>query len=162
MAHAGWDWGKIRSKLTAARLLAMAEELPPDVAAAPAADPTCPQLFAAAFGDGAITVERMALAIATYERILVRDQAPLDLFLAGDSDAMTARQQDGFNLFPGSACAMCHPFPQFTDNAFRNVGVRPSAEDPGRQVVTGNPDDAGKFKIPLDVIECLNAGNAGY
>lgn len=148
MAHEDYDWPELRSRLTAARPLALAENLPADVEAALASNPTYPELFAEAFGDGDVTATRVAFAIATYERTLVPDEAPLDLFLAGDNGAMTQRQQQGFNLFLGSACAMCHGFPLFTDNQFRNIGVRPAAEDTGRQEVTGNPEDAGKFKVP--------------
>lgn len=148
MAHEQYDWPSLRSKLTGARPLALAEDLPDDVAAALADNPTYGDLFAAAFGDGAVTARRIAFAIATYERTLVPDQAPLDVYLAGDDQAMTQRQQNGFTRFLGSDCAMCHGFPLFTDNQFRNIGVRPSFEDPGRQLVTGNADDAGKFRTP--------------
>jgi cytochrome c peroxidase len=148
MAHRDYDWARLRSKLTAARPLALAEDLPGDVAAALADSPSYPDLFEAAFGDREITARRIAFAIATYERTLVPDQSPFDRFLAGDPEAMTQRQQNGFSLFRTSQCALCHPSPQFTDNQFRNTGVRPAAEDPGRELVTGNPADAGKFKVP--------------
>ncbi len=148
MSHASYNWPALRSKLTAARPLALAENLPADVAAALAGNPTYPDLFAAAFGDRDVTATRIAFAIATYERTLVPDQAPLDLFLAGDDNAMTTRQQMGFNMFQDSACTLCHAAPLFTDNEFRNIGVRPVSEDSGRQAVTGDPEDAGKFKVP--------------
>jgi cytochrome c peroxidase len=148
MAHESYNWPELRTKLTGGRPLALAENLPADLAAALASNPTYPELFAAAFGDGEVTATRIAFAIATYERTLVPDQAPLDLFLAGDNNAMTNRQQQGFNRFLGSDCAMCHGFPLFTDNQFRNIGVRPIVEDRGRQVVTGNAADRGKFKVP--------------
>lgn len=148
MAHDNYNWPELRSRITGARPLALALDLPADVAAALAGDPTYPELFEAAFGDGAVTARRIAFAIGTYERTLVSDQAPLDLFLDGDNSAMTQQQQMGFNLFLGSDCSACHTFPLFTDQQFRNIGVRPVAEDIGRQEVTGNPLDAGKFKVP--------------
>ena len=148
MAHEQYNWAELRSRITAARPLALADQLPADVAAALVGDTTYPELFTAAFGDGSVTAKRIAFAIATYERTLVPNQAPLDLFLDGDTGAMTQQQQNGFNLFLSSPCAMCHTFPLFTDHQFRNVGVRPVAEDIGRQAVTGDPADAGKFKVP--------------
>ncbi|MFG0242064.1 MAG: cytochrome c peroxidase [Phycisphaerales bacterium JB054] len=148
MAHAEYDWPELRSRLTAARPLALAQNLPADLASALSTNPTYPDLFAAAFGDGDITATRIAFAIATYERTLNPDQTPLDRFVDGDGNAMTQRQQQGFNLFLGSACAMCHTFPLFTDNQFRNIGVRPIAEDRGLQDVTGLFADRGKFKVP--------------
>jgi hypothetical protein len=36
----------------------------------------------------------------------------------------------------------------FTDNTFRNLGLRPPAEDPGRRTVTGNANDRGRMKVP--------------
>lgn len=147
MAHEQYDWLELRTRLTGARPLALGSELPADVAGALAGDPTYPELFEAAFGDGEITARRIAFAIATYERTLVPDQTPLDLYLAGDDQAMTADQIAGWDAFLGSACAHCHTFPLFTDNEFRNIGVRPVEEDRGRQNVTGNEWDAGKFKV---------------
>lgn len=49
------------------------------------------------------------LAIQLYEATLVSDQTPFDRFLGGDRAALTAQQQDGFNLFFGAAgCSACH------------------------------------------------------
>ena len=44
-----------------------------------------PQAFEAAFGDAEITRERIAQAIATFERTLVFDGAPIDRYMDGDS-----------------------------------------------------------------------------
>ena len=38
--------------------------------------------------------------------------------------------------------------PFFTDHTFRNIGVRPVAEDIGRAEVTRRKSDRGKFKVP--------------
>ncbi|RMF72248.1 MAG: hypothetical protein D6744_17040, partial [Planctomycetota bacterium] len=141
MAHENRDWTQITAKLTSARPLALAKDFPPDLAAALSGDSTYPDLFAAAFGDPAITSERIAFAIATYERTLVPDQTPWDAFAAGDPTALTPQQQAGFNALQNATCFACHTPPQFTNNSFRNIGLRPVAEDTGRQEVTGNPAD---------------------
>lgn len=149
MAHADRDWAEIAAKLEAVRPLHLATDWPADVAAAIAADPSYPDLFAAAFGDGAIDATRIAFAIATYERSLVPDATPWDRFVAGDGTALTPGQRAGLNLFGGRAnCAVCHTPPLFSDGLFHNVGLRPPAEDRGRQDVTGNPADRGKMKTP--------------
>ncbi|MCW5754290.1 MAG: hypothetical protein KIT24_06250 [Phycisphaeraceae bacterium] len=148
MAHAERDWGQITRKLERVRPLALAVDLPPDVAAALASGPAYPQLFAAAFGDDAITAERIAMALATYQRSLISDQSPWDRFDAGDASALTAAQVRGLNVFRQQRCDACHTPPLFTNNTFRNIGLRPIAEDPGRQAVTGLPGDAGRFKVP--------------
>ncbi len=91
------------------------------------------------FGDSAITPVRIAFAIATYERTLVPDQTPWDLFMAGDSSAMTRDQTQGWNLFSdNTVCDNCHVPPLFSDNEFHNIGLRPAAEDAGRMEVTGS------------------------
>ena len=43
---------------------------------------------------------------------------------------------------------MCHPAPLFANGGYHNLGLRPIAEDPGRELITGNPLDGGKFKTP--------------
>jgi len=149
MGHAGRDWSEVTAKLATARPLALADRLPPDVETALAADPGYPDLFAAAFGDGAITAERIAWAIATYERTLVPDQTPWDRHFAGDSTALTDAQKEGLRIFTFRAgCAACHSPPLFADAGFHNIGLRDPATDPGREAVTGDPADRGRFKTP--------------
>ncbi len=145
----GNSMAAVTAKLTGLRPLRLATNLPVDVAAALQAHPTYPDLFAAAFGDPAITPARFAMAVASYERTLVPDQTPFDAFQAGNTAALTADQQAGLALFMGAAaCNQCHTPPLFTDHTFRNIGVRPVAEDTGRFAVTGNPADLGRFKVP--------------
>lgn len=148
MAHAGRTWDQVRSKLESARPLALATELPPDLAAALASDPSYPDLFAAAFGSPTIDADRIGRALATYERTLIPDQTPFDAFVAGDPGALTPSQAAGLDAFNQTTCNVCHAGPLFTDQSFRNVGLRPWQEDPGRMDVTGQFADRGKFKVP--------------
>lgn len=150
MAHEQRDWTEIVKKLGRVEPMALASELPPDMAAAIAGGKTYPQLFAAAFGDPTISARRIAFAIATYERTLIPNQTPWDAFNAGVPGAMTPQQVQGWNVFnsPGAHCNVCHTPPFFTDSTFRNIGLRPTQEDQGRQLVTGNPADRGRFKVP--------------
>jgi len=50
------------------------------------------------------------LAVQAYESTLVSDDTPVDRFLAGDTGALTAIQQQGLNEFRGggSQCTQCH------------------------------------------------------
>jgi cytochrome c peroxidase len=148
MAREGRSWADVTGKLGVIRPLALAADLPPDVAAALTGGARYPGLFQAAFGDPAITPARIAFALATYERTLLADQTPWDLFVAGDPDALTPSQQQGWQVFQGLACATCHTPPQFTNDQFTAIGVRPASEDPGRGGVTGNPLHDGLFKTP--------------
>jgi cytochrome c peroxidase len=137
----------VAQRLTTARPLRLAQNIPADVQAALAQAPDYPALFAAAFGDPAVTPARFAMAVAAYERTLIPDQTPFDAFQGGNPFALTPSQQAGLAVFTAH-CAVCHPPPLFTDHSFRNVGVRPPAEDIGRQAVTGLLADRGKFKVP--------------
>lgn len=148
MAHEDRDWAEITSKLADAKPLALARNLPADVSTALASHPTYASLFTQAFGDAAITSQRIAFAIATYERTLVPNQTPFDAFAAGDRNALTPQQQAGFNAFQATTCDTCHRPGIFSDDSFRNIGLRPAGEDLGRQAVTGNPADRGRFKVP--------------
>jgi cytochrome c peroxidase len=148
MANQGRDWAAVVTKLEAAVPLALATNLPGDIAARLASAPSYPDLFADAFGDPAVTPARLAFAIATYERTLVPDQTPWDLFMRGDTSALTPNQQLGWDAFKDSLCASCHLPPLFTSGHFHNIGVRPPDEDLGKQEVTGLEVDRGKFKTP--------------
>ncbi len=148
MAHEARDWAQISAKLRDATPLGLATDVPADMQVAIDSLATYPALFEAAFGDDEINAARIAMAIATYERTLVPDQTPWDLFMLGDSGAMTPQQIQGWNLFQGFSCSTCHQPPLFTDLSFRNIGVRPTNQDRGRQDVTGLVQDRGRFKVP--------------
>jgi len=150
MAHVGRTWDEVVGKLERVIPLRLASNIPPDMSLALADNPRgYAALFANAFGDDAITPARIAMAIATYQRTLVPDQAPWDLYQAGDESAMTASQIAGWIDFrDNTVCDNCHSVPQFTDNAFHNIGLRPAQEDIGRQEVTERSADFGRFKTP--------------
>lgn len=147
MADEDRSWAAIGRKLAQATPLALARRLPPDVAAAIAARPSYPQLFAAAFGDPRITAVRIAFAIATYERTLVADQTPWDIWneTGRSPDSDVARDMA---VFQYNRCDVCHTPPLFTNNQFFNTGLREGYEDPGREAVTGNDQDNGSMKVP--------------
>ncbi len=148
MAHHQRDWAQITAKLAHARPLALASDVPPDMAQAVLDARTYPELFRRAFGDGGITAARIAMAIATYERTLVADQTPWDAYFMGDSTAMTPAQIRGWQAFDDVRCTNCHVVPLFTNHEYANIGLRPVHEDRGRQEVTGRNADRGRFRTP--------------
>ena len=108
-------------------------------------------LFAAAFGDDAVSVERIAKAIATFERTIVSGNSPYDRYLAGDKSALTKQQKDGLDFFNKKGeCAECHSGANFTDEKFANLGIGmdQNQPDPGWEAVTKKRADLGKFKVP--------------
>ncbi len=90
--------------------------------------------FKAVFGTERITIDHLAMAIASFERTLITFNTPFDRFIAGKNDAITASAQRGWKLFQGKArCITCHEFnvsyPFFTDNKFHNIGVAMKGKD---------------------------------
>jgi hypothetical protein len=149
MGHESRSFAEVEAKLADVKPLHLANNLTPDIVSALVVNPTYPELFEAAFGDPEITARRIAFAIATYERTLIPDQTPWDAFNLGNPNALSPFQQQGLVLFNGlGQCSACHIPPLFSDGTFRNIGIRPVAEDIGRQSVTGDPADRGKFKVP--------------
>jgi len=108
-------------------------------------------LFATAFGDNTINFDRIAKAIATFERTIVSGNAPYDCYLAGDKSALTKEQKDGLDFFNRKGeCAECHTGPNFTTEKFANLGIGMDLLNPdlGRETFTRRRGDFGKFKIP--------------
>jgi len=147
MAHQDRDWGLVNAKIAGATPLALASDIPQDMLDAITANSTYPELFEIAFGDPQITAVRIAFAIATYQRTLIPDESPWDLWNAGDGDAMTPLQRQGWTMFRASACNNCHVAPLFTTNAFTVNGVRPPFEDLGRSVFSGTSFEDGAFRM---------------
>lgn len=149
MAHANRDWNEVATHIGAAKPLGLATNVPP-VLAGWINGRSYPQLFQEAFGSNTVTPVRIIEAIATYERTLVSNQAPIDAFNAGQQNALTPQQNQGRLIFngPNANCVVCHTGPLFTNNSFQNIGVRPIAEDLGRGAITGNPVDNGRFRVP--------------
>ncbi len=108
-------------------------------------------LFAAAFGDSTINFERIAKALASFERTIVSGNSPYDRYILGDKSALTKQQKAGLNFFNGKGeCAECHSGPNFTTEKFANLGIGMDQvnPDPGRETVTKKRGDFGKFKVP--------------
>ena len=93
----------------------------------------------------------IAKAIAAYERTVLSGDAPYDLFKAGDKSALTESAQRGMKIFFGKGvCSACHSGPNFTDNAFHNLGVGMKSKelDKGREAESKLLGDRGSFKTP--------------
>jgi cytochrome c peroxidase len=105
-------------------------------------------MFAAAFGDPSVTKEKVAQAIADFERTIVSTDAPFDHWLQGDKTAISVSAKRGFALFNGKAdCAKCHSGWRFTDDSFHDIGTL--GDDPGRaNVLPGLESMIHAFKTP--------------
>jgi len=148
MAHVNRSWAQVAQELADHRALALSPQVPAQLEAW-ISGRTYDALFAEAFQSPGVDVDRIAMALATYQRSLFSDQTPLDAFMNGDTGALSAQQQSGLDLFQNKAgCVNCHSFPLLGRQQFHYTGVRPVAEDRGRGKITNNPADDGKMMTP--------------
>jgi len=132
--------------------------------------------FREAFG-GEVTRERIAMALAAFERSLVSVNAPLDRYLGGDKSALSADAQKGYALFVGKAkCVSCHNGALLSDGKYYALKVPENPEhqadpritatrrfvakvyrypeymtlneDPGRYLITKEKIDWKAFRTP--------------
>lgn len=96
--------------------------------------------FDRAFGKGAeITFDRIAMAIAAYERTLITPNTAYDRFVRGDRNALSPAQMRGMALFQSIGCIACHFGANFSGASFANL----AAGDPPAAVATDN----GRFRM---------------
>lgn len=118
--------------------------------------PAYREAFRRAFGDPAVSLDRTAKAIASFERTLLSGGSPFDRWrFEGAESAVPAEAKRGFELFKTKAqCVKCHLVDEFsapfTDNKFHNIGIGMDRKKPelGREEITKEPKDRGKFKTP--------------
>jgi cytochrome c peroxidase len=132
--------------------------------------------FQKVFG-GEVTRERMAMAIAAYERTIISVNAPLDRHLKGDATALSDDAKKGLVIFMGKGrCGECHFGVNLCDDRFHALHVpespeqqadpriavtrrfvaklaryedyRSLAEDPGRYLITKDKKDWKAFRTP--------------
>ncbi|HEX8737003.1 MAG TPA: cytochrome c peroxidase, partial [Pyrinomonadaceae bacterium] len=146
MGHGNRNWTQVAAQIAEAKPLALAENIPPSLAEW-INGRTYPELFEDAFGSPEVTPARIAMAIATHERNLFTDRAPLDRYASG-IEPLTAPEDRGREIFVQAQCNFCHGGPLLSNQNFHNIGVRPQIEDIGREAVTGNAGDRARFKTP--------------
>lgn len=125
--------------------------------------------FEAVFGaseeiDTLITEQRIAQALAAYERSQLFVDTPWKSYVQGDDDAIDPAAKRGAQLFftpaaqGGAGCASCHAGDFFTDEEFHVLAIPQigpgkgdgdtKAEDFGRFRETGDPADLYAFRTP--------------
>lgn len=111
--------------------------------------------FKEAFGSEEVTKERVAHALADYERTRLSGNSPVDRWQVGkDESAVSAEVKQGFDLFFNKAeCNQCHLGENFTDGRFHNLGIgwdakKKEFKDVGRYAISKKDEDKGAFKTP--------------
>lgn len=89
-------------------------------------------------------------AIANYERTLISGWSRYDRFAQGDANAMTEAEVRGWELFTSEElnCTACHAGFDFSDHSFQNIGQYMEYADRGRERITLDHADVGRFKVP--------------
>jgi len=134
------------------------------------------EAFRKVFG-GEVSRERMAMALAAFQRTIVSVNSPLDRFLAGDKKALSAEAKKGHDVFAGKGkCAECHDGVNLADDKFYALNAPENEEqekdprvaatrrfvakmshyddylnlkeDPGRYLVTRDRKDWKAFRTP--------------
>ncbi|MEN9798580.1 MAG: hypothetical protein RL653_2276 [Pseudomonadota bacterium] len=97
-----------------------------------------------------LSFDNAAKAIAAFERKLVTP-GRWDKFLAGDQEALTQAEKDGFDTFMASGCVACHAGVGVGGGMYQKLGLVqpwPNQKDQGRFEVTKNEADKMMFKVP--------------
>ncbi|HUU01242.1 MAG TPA: cytochrome c peroxidase [Myxococcota bacterium] len=106
--------------------------------------------FRTVFGTD-VTTEGIGKAIASFERTIIAGPSPYDLYLQGQKDALSPAALRGLRIFNGKGhCSPCHSGPSFSDQSYHNLGVGMDKANPdlGREAVSKDPKDRGRFKTP--------------
>jgi cytochrome c peroxidase len=113
-------------------------------------------LFRAAFGADTISGDGIVKALAQFERTLVSDRSHYDQYLQGRYRP-TASEARGMALFfgegetgqhePGAGCGHCHGGPKTFTELFHNNGLDSIPKDIGREKITGEAYDRGRFRV---------------
>jgi cytochrome c peroxidase len=125
-----------------------------------AADPGYLAQFEGAFGPGPVTIGKVTVALAAFERTLISGNSPFDQYeFGGNKNALSPAAVRGLAIFRDPKrgnCAACHTintnYALFTDGKFHNIGVGVNGEgeltDLGRNGETKLEADTGAFKTP--------------
>jgi cytochrome c peroxidase len=135
------------------------------------------QRFKEVFGTDDTSRERIAMAIASFERTLLSINAPLDKYLQGDKEILSPEATKGYEIFTGKGkCIDCHFGVNLVDDKFHALNVpehpefqadprvaatrrfvakvyhyedyRNLQDDPGRYLITKDKKDWRAFKTP--------------
>ncbi len=108
--------------------------------------------FKQVFSEDKINIDKVTQAIAEFEKTLVTPNSRFDLWLKGDSKALSKQELSGYGLFKSSGCIACHSGEAVGGNSFQKMGlVKPyntKSKSEGLKDKTGKESDRFKFKVP--------------
>ena len=106
-----------------------------------------------AISEDGITADNIIRAIVTYEESLITPHAPIDQFILGDQNALTAQQKRGYQKFINYGCATCHQGRNIGGNILQKLGrindiPLSLKHDLGKYSVSQREADKHVFKVP--------------
>ena len=107
-------------------------------------------LFSKVYSDGEITGQKTLLAITQFVVMLNSYNSKYDKYVRNEKGGeYTYQEKNGLEIFR-KHCNICHTEPLFTNNNFENNGLKVDStlNDHGRYLITNNPKDSLKFKVP--------------
>ncbi len=104
------------------------------------------ELFEEAFGTSTINTGLLMDALAQYMNRMVSANSKYDQFL-DKKVTLTTQEQRGLQLFNAN-CESCHSGVLFTNQGYHNNGIDVVFPDSGRALISANPADIGKFRVP--------------
>ena len=119
-------------------------------------DPEMRRLFANSYPKG-ITPDTIKESIASFERTLLTPNSRFDDYLRGNPNAITTREQKGYQLFKSYGCISCHQGVAVGGNMYEKMGIvhdyfyergKISEVDYGRFNVTKDEENRFEFKVP--------------
>jgi cytochrome c peroxidase len=104
--------------------------------------------FQKVFGNTGINSQQVLRVFAQFTALLISADSKYDKYIRHEPGGVfTVDEEKGHTIFMQN-CASCHKEPLFTDLSFRNNGLDLVSEDPGRDTITNNESDRGKFRVP--------------
>jgi cytochrome c peroxidase len=104
--------------------------------------------FKEAFQVSEIKSTEFLKALSQFMATLVSANSRYDRYVRGEGEVLTTEELAGLSLFK-EKCSTCHATDLFTDGSYRNNGITTDFRfDKGREEITLQAEDRGKFKVP--------------
>ncbi len=125
------------------------------------ADKALVKEFEALYPGEGLSAYTLCHAIAEFERTLITPDSRFDLYLKGDSDALSELEKKGYEEFKENSCAACHFGAAVGGRSFeyldiyadyfgeRSREIEYNSDDEGLKGFTSKDEDLHKFKVPI-------------
>lgn len=104
--------------------------------------------FKETYGTDSISTKLFLKSMSQFLATMISANSRYDKYVRKEGGQLNEDELEGLKIFKDK-CSSCHATDLFTDGSFRNNGSTDDFRfDKGRQEITLNDDDIGKFKVP--------------